>query len=103
MEKFHDLEVEPYNLAVINSSLTHFPHLSSGSLDDSYVSIDTTADEKELGVSWDVVRTLQKFFYPGSLVIMFTYISRRVAFICCSHAQQCVHYFEQFEKIKSRH
>ena len=57
--------MEPYSLAVINASLTHFPHLSSGGLDDSVVSIDTTVDEKELGVSWDVVRTLQKFFYPG--------------------------------------
>ena len=58
--------MEPYSLAVINASLTHFPHLSSGGLDDSYVSIDAGVDERELGVSWDVVRTLQKFFYPGT-------------------------------------
>ena len=57
--------MEPYNLAVINASLTHFPRLSSGGLDDSIVSIDTAVDEKEIGVSWDVVRTLQKFFFPG--------------------------------------
>lgn len=60
--------MEPYSLAVINATLTHFPHLSSGGLDDSYVSIDAGVDEKELGVSWDVVRTLQKFFYPGKVV-----------------------------------
>ena len=55
-------------MAVINATLTHFPHLSRGGLDDSYVSIDAGVDEKELGVSWDVVRTLQKFFYPGRVV-----------------------------------
>lgn len=60
--------MEPYSLAVINATLTHFPHLSSGGLDDSYVSIDTAVDEKELGVSWDVVRTLQKFFFPGKIL-----------------------------------
>ena len=60
--------MEPYCLAVINASLTHFPHLSSGGLDDSCVSIDTAVDEKLLGLSWDVVRTLQKFFYPGEKI-----------------------------------
>ena len=65
LEKLHGYEVEPYSLAVINAVLTHFPHFSSGSLDDSIISMDTNVDDKALGISWDVVKTVQKFFFPG--------------------------------------
>ena len=65
LEKLHGYEVEPYSLAVINATLTHFPHFSSGSLDDSVMSMDTNVDDKALGISWDVVKTVQKFFFPG--------------------------------------